>query len=314
MLLRRFLPVLCLLGCAPQSADRATLTDAFDPRPADARASAAEVGEGGMGGLGGNGGVGGVVDARPEAAAPRDTLPPDRMPDRLPDRTPDVTTPLPPDGGMTGDAGDAAAGEAGAGGAVVMVVGNPAMLSMGDTRLRTLLLDRGFQLRVADDNAVPDVAGAMLVVITGSCASATLTNKYRDVPLPVVSMEAAAFDDMGWTAGTENDFGETMSSGISIVMANHPMAAGLSGNIGVVSMAATFGWGRPSPAAQRVATLQGMADRATIFGYTRGAMTVSGQAMARRVGFFASDSAAPFLGPNGVALFNAALDWALLPD
>jgi hypothetical protein len=195
-----------------------------------------------------------------------------------------------------------------------MVVGDPADLSMGDTRIRGLLTGRSFQVRVVDDSAMADVTGVGLVVIAGSCASATVGNKYRDVPVPVLSMELAAFDDMGWTGTTMNDFGETMSGMLTIVMPNHPMAAGLTGTIGVVSMPANFGWGRPSPGAQTVATLQGMADRATIFGYPRGAMTVSGQAAARRVGFFASDASAPNLGPNGVALFNAAVDWALMPD
>src|SRR5688500_10714509 len=97
MLLRRVLPVLWLLSCAPQSADRATLTDAFDPRSPDARASGAEVG--GNGGNGGAGGLGGIVDARPEASSPRDTLPSDRMPDRPADRMPDAPL-APADGGM----------------------------------------------------------------------------------------------------------------------------------------------------------------------------------------------------------------------
>jgi hypothetical protein len=317
MLLRRFFPVLWLLSCAPQSADRATLTDAFDPRSPDARASGAEVGgnggNGGDGGMGGAGGLGGIVDARPEASSPRDTLPSDRMPDRPADRMPDA--PLPPiDGGMPADAGDAAP-DAGPPGPVMLVVGDPAMLSMGDTRIRGLLTGRGLTVRLVDDNAMAVVTGGVsLVVIAGSCASATVAAKYRDVPVPVMSMELAAFDDMGWTGPTMDDFGEIMSGSVSIVMPDHPMAAGLTGTIGVVSTPANFGWGRPSPAAQRVATLQGMGDRATIFGYTRGAMTVSGQAVARRVGFFASDASAPFLGPNGVALFNAAVSWALTPD
>ena len=53
-----------------------------------------------------------------------------------------------------------------------------------------------------------------------------------------------------------------------------------------------------------------MAQRVAVFGYARGAMMAMGMAPARRVGFFASDDSARYLGPNGIRLFNAAIDWA----
>jgi hypothetical protein len=307
MLLRRtIIGLSLLLGCAPpQSVDRATLTDALEPlpRPTDARTATSD--------------GSGSIDPRPPDArldTARDTAI-DRPQDRASERTPDSSPP--PDASRTDDGGgDGGGGEAGAGLTALMIVGNPNMLSASDTRVRTLLEMRNLAVTLGDDNAMPpDLAGFSLIVLSGSCASATLANKYRDAARPLLNLEPAVQDDMGMTPGTDADLGEQeMSSGLSITMANHPMAAGLTGNIGVVSMASSFGWGRPAAAAQRVATLQGMAQRVAVFAYAKGAMMANLVAPARRVGFFASDDSARYLGPNGVALFNAALTWLLTPD
>ena len=319
MLLRRFFCVLVLsLGCAPQSADRATLTDALDPPGAtDARTSTAGVG--GFAGMGGAGGVGGgsPVDAR-EAPPPPD-VPPDRPIDRPLDRAPDTTPPQPPPPPDAAPTDDAAAGDASGEGlpasTVLMVVGDPAMPSPSDTRLRALLEERGTPVRIVDDSAAPEISDVAIVVLTGSCASATLAMKYRTVPVPVLNLEPAVQDDLGLTAATDADLGEQeMSSGLTVAMAMHPIAAGLTGNPGVVSTASSFGWGRPAAAAQRIALIQGMANRVAIYAYAKGAMMVGLVAPARRVGFFAADGSARYLGPNGVRLFNAALDWALTPE
>jgi hypothetical protein len=310
-MLRRRCFVMSLLlsvGCAPRSADRATLTDALAPLP-DARPA---TGPDGMGGM-----VSSPPDAR-DSAAPRDTaidrLPPDRPVDRAPDTSPppaDGPVPSPSDAGEPGDA----AGEAPGPVTVLLVVGNPAMLSPSDTRVRTLLEARDLAIRIVDDNAAADASGAALVVLAGSCASDTLAGKYRDVPVPLLNLEPAVQDSLGMTAGAAADLGEQeAASTLSVVMNMHPMAAGLTGSFGVVSTASSFGWGRPPAGAQRVVTIQGMANRVAVYGYTAGAMMVGLTAPARRVGFFAADDSARYLGPNGVRLFNAAIDWALTQD
>jgi hypothetical protein len=196
-----------------------------------------------------------------------------------------------------------------ASGVVSLVVGNTAALSAGDATIRTILAI-GFVVRLVDDNAAAVTSGADVVVLSGSCSSATIGTKYRDVPLPVVTMDAATFDAMGMTGTSDSDFGETQSSSVSIVMAGHPLAASLSGTVSVVSASASLGWGRPGPGAARVATVAGMADQVAIFAYPTGAMMVGGTAPAPRVGFFASDAATARLSDDGVKLLRAAIDWA----
>jgi len=95
------------------------------------------------------------------------------------------------------------------------------------------------------------------------------------------------------------------------VLPTHQMAAGMTGPTLVVDQPATLTWGRPAPTAERVATFQGLADRAAIFGYPRSTMMTTGRAPARRVGFFAADLAAARLTSNGVRLLAAAVSWAL---
>jgi hypothetical protein len=131
------------------------------------------------------------------------------------------------------------------------------------------------------------------------------------VAVPVIVIEPALFDNMGMTGG--DDFGEDNGTQVTIVMAGHPMAAGLTGNVAVLTMTATLSWGAPSAAAQRVASFSGMAGRATIFGYNKGAAMAMGMAPARRVGFFAGEPAAARLTDNGKKLLDAAIDWALVP-
>ena len=97
-------------------------------------------------------------------------------------------------------------------------------------------------------------------------------------------------------------------------MANHPMAAGLTGNVGVVSTASSFGWGRPAAAATARGHPPGHGPAGGGLRLRQGRHDGHAVAPARRVGFFASDDSARYLGPNGVRLFNAALDWLLTPD
>ena len=117
---------------------------------------------------------------------------------------------------------------------------------------------------------------------------------------------------MGMTGNNTFDQGiVTMATQVAITMDSHPMAAGLTGTVAVVSVPATLGWGRPEVGAQRVATLPGFPDRVVVFGYPRGSTMVIGQAPARRVGCFVMDSAAAVLNENGGKLLSAAIDWAL---
>jgi hypothetical protein len=124
-------------------------------------------------------------------------------------------------------------------------------------------------------------------------------------------LEPQLFDDMGMTGLTSGtNFGSTASqTQVTISTASHPMAAGLTGNVTVVSAASTFGWGGPNANGVKVATIVGNSSRATIFAYNSGAVMPGLTAPASRVGFFLFGNSAT-LTANGGSLFDAAVKWA----
>jgi hypothetical protein len=306
--LRRSLVMLAMLAaCGPQSIDRVSPTDGTDSgavdRPAGTGGAGGMIGTGGSGA--GTGGTGGSPDATLDELPPPPDLPAETRPA---DGPRDVVADLPPEGPAPDLAPEVPAVRT-----VLLVVGeNP---TTAEGRLRTNLMGRGFMVKVVQDEAAADVTGVHLVIIAETCASATLTTKYRDVAVPVINLEPAVMDDMrltGLVSGT--DYEQTEGNVINIVTPLHPMAAGTSGMVTPVTGTGSFlVWGIPSDAAEKVATLPGTPARYTIFGYPAGAMMVGQAAPARRVGFFAGDTALERLNDNGVKLMNAAIDWALLP-
>lgn len=277
--------------------------DAGPERPADVNGGAGGGGTGGAGGAGGTGGSGGGGSSGGgTGGGGTGGTPADMGVDRPIDQRVD-----PPDMNLSPDVVEAPPPVK----VALLVVANEMMMTAADMQLRTSLMGRGLTTRVVDDGAAANVTDAALVVIAASSDSNAVGNKYRMVAVPVMVIEPATFDDMGMTNG--DDFGEDNGTQITITMAGHPMAAGLTGNVAVLSMTATLSWGAPAAAAVRVASFSGMAGRATIFGYAKGAMMAMGTAPARRVGFFAGEPAASRLTENGKKLLDAAIDWALLP-
>jgi hypothetical protein len=139
-----------------------------------------------------------------------------------------------------------------------------------------------------------------------------LRNKFRDVPVPVLTWEPRIFFDLGMIPGARNKEDWAAARGethLRLAGRPHPLSAGLSGRVRVARGGASLSWGRPRPDALRVAALEGAPDRAAIFAYERGAPMPGRPAPARRVGFFLFDDTAAALTPEGWALFDAAVRW-----
>jgi hypothetical protein len=81
-----------------------------------------------------------------------------------------------------------------------------------------------------DDGAAAAVTGAALVVIAASSDSNSVATKYRDVPVPVMVIEPAAFDNMGMTSGGDN-YGQDNGTQITISMAGPSHGRRLTGNV-----------------------------------------------------------------------------------
>jgi glucose/arabinose dehydrogenase len=187
-------------------------------------------------------------------------------------------------------------------------------LGSGDAAIRTRLEGAGFVpvVRTAAATSDRDAGGRALVLISPTVVSTNLSTKFRNTFTPVLSCEAAAYDDLGMTgpaAGTH--FGAIANQQqLRIRTPSHRMAAGLAGTVTVSAAATAFSWGQPTPNAIIIAHLPGSSLRAGIFAYEKGVEMAGLTAPARRVGFFLESNTASSLTPAGWALFDAAVRWA----
>ena len=201
----------------------------------------------------------------------------------------------------------------------LLVVGS-ATLNTGDAAARTRLQNLGFTVTVKAAGSTTNTAvkptdadGKTLVVLSSTVTPANVTNKFRNVAVPVIDWEFDILDDMGMTgltSGTDYGTTSTTQTQLSVTDASHPLAAGLSGTAAVATTATNFTWGKPNTNAARVAALTSDATRFSVFGYEAGAAMPGLEAPARRVALFLTDTTAAGLSPNGVALFDAAAKWA----
>ena len=191
-----------------------------------------------------------------------------------------------------------------------LFVGKTRPLPADDQRLADRLATLGFSVVVRNQTEArgADASGKDLVVISDSVLSSSITTKFRDVAVPVITWEAWLFDDMKMTAASGGNYGSTLNqTALSVVDSRHPLAAGLSGKVSTNRSGVPFFWGVPGSSAANVATLTG-SNQSVIFGYDAGAPMVGGTAPARRVGFYGG--AASSFTPEGWALFEAASRWA----
>lgn len=158
-----------------------------------------------------------------------------------------------------------------------------------------------------------DLIGMQVVVISESVSSDEVKGAAVASSAPLVVLEPALFDDLGMTGTTwQRDFGDLESQRqIQIREPSHPLAAGLTGPVSVMSEdASKFVWGSPGPLAIKIATLSASTTAFAIFAYEKGASMVQGTAPNRRVGWFAGRDTFIQLNYSGVSLFEQAIAWA----
>ena len=106
--------------------------------------------------------------------------------------------------------------------------------------------------------ATADATGKAIVVISSTLAPSSVGTKFRTVSVPVVTWESGIFNNMGMTGSTNKDFGTvTRQTQVQITNPAHPMAAGLSGTISVVTATSTMDWGKPNANAASVSIVAG---------------------------------------------------------
>jgi hypothetical protein len=258
----------------------------------------------------------GPCSGGPDAAMPTDVaapvdveMPADTSPEGdgpMPDAALDATVPsdLPAD--LSADASVPC-------GAVLLVVG--VANNAGDKAMAMRLMQMGCTVTTVDDSTVSatDAAGKSLAIVSETVQASMVAGKLKLITIGLIDMQPQLLDDMSFTAHTQaTDWDLGAMEQLVTVTAGHPLAAGLSGAVPILTEVASVAWGAPdSTAAIKVAAFPATPTRFFLFGYETGAaMSLNSKAAGRRVAFLASRDAVTKLNANGWALFDAAVRWA----
>jgi hypothetical protein len=196
---------------------------------------------------------------------------------------------------------------------VFFIVGSVS-LTPADGTIQKRLSDRGLDVALVDDGEVAgvDTTGAALIVISKTARSLSVGARFRNSPQPVMLWDQGLYDEMGMVDAIDGRWGVTPNlRNVRIEVQGNPLAAGLRGQPAVMNNFGDMGWGMPGSSATVVASLPNQINQAAIFCYETGARMAALNAPARRVGFFLTETSASELTPEGWALFDAALTWAL---
>jgi hypothetical protein len=196
-----------------------------------------------------------------------------------------------------------------------MVVRGAGTATAGDMVMLGRLTARGFKTTLFSDAAVTAamVAGMDLIVISSSAESSPLGTKLRDVAIPMLCVENGQYRNQGMTGSSSGtNWGEeTDQTAVTIRPGASELVGAATGTVTISRMAGPLGWGLPAATAIKGATVAGKADRSAIFGYAKGDQMVGMVAPARRAGFAIREALAANLTSEGIALFDAVLDWVL---
>ena len=182
----------------------------------------------------------------------------------------------------------------------------------------------GFDVTFADQMDPQSMAeGKDLVIISATGSKYKMSNKYRDVAVPVLCLEGLFADTLRLAArdryvdfgehGEEKESEDPPEAYVDIVNAWHPMAAGFKpGVVQFLKEPDVLKWATPSPDAVAIATLPNDPSQVAIFGYEKGSVMAGDfVAPARRSLFPLDNPAFDFLTPNGLKLFDAVLLWTI---
>jgi len=201
----------------------------------------------------------------------------------------------------------------------------PSASAQGDQHTIAYLRSLGFEVTAVDQMEPDSYAdGKDLVIIASTVGANRFGTRYQKVAVPVLVSEAIILPylrmsglirrvDFFWDGEGRGPNGVNL---IDIVNSGHPASAGLApGVTPIYSVPGSIKWGRPTQGAHVIATIPNRPDKATIFGYRKGAtMNLGFTAPARRAFFFIDNGMFDYLTADGKALYDATLLWSLQSD
>lgn len=187
---------------------------------------------------------------------------------------------------------------------IVLVCADPSSLTAGDTILRNRLQAAGHTVIPVDD-ADPEYSGSYDgVMVSDSCSGGTFGSKYDTAAKPGITLE-----NVPWRLGTYLGGVDGTDWVVESVDGN----GGLTGTHTVYDSTQSqqgIDTDTLPAAATVVARLAGDADHGTYVTYEAGQPLTSGNAPARRVFLRIGDGAMDNLTSAGLALLDAAIEWA----
>lgn len=184
--------------------------------------------------------------------------------------------------------------------------------------------DLGFIVTQADQIQPETMAdGQDVVVISATNSKYKMSNKYRDVKIPLLCLEGLMADTLKMANrhryvdygehGEAKESEDPPEAYLEIVGAYHPMAAGLKpGYVKYIKEPDVLKWATPMPSAIVIANLPNSYHERAIFGYEKGAaMADEFVAPARRALLPVDNPAFDDLTEQGHALFDAVLLWTI---
>lgn len=175
------------------------------------------------------------------------------------------------------------------------------------------------QMTQAVDAKPSDAAGRAVVVISESCNSGDVGDKFAQTGAGVVVSEPAVWDDMMMVkvdAVWSSDYGDLNDQqDVFISDSNHPAlkSLGIAGSQRVSHRPSKFVWAKPEPTALVGATLSGQPSKAAFFTYERGVQMAGLEAPGRRAGIFAGRDTPEYFSAIAKSFVTSVIRWAATP-
>lgn len=172
------------------------------------------------------------------------------------------------------------------GGTAALIVNNE-LNAAQDTIVKSILEAMGFQVRMVDDDVatVDQTSGANIVLISESAQSAKIGTKFIDLPIPMLIWDGIVARSMELIGpGTIESVADQTKMD---VLANARQAAnGVSGSFDFTINNAPLYYFTPAPHALRITSINGDANKPTLYLYEKGMADLTGKILpAARVGF-----------------------------
>ncbi|NOU96821.1 hypothetical protein GC093_26895 [Paenibacillus sp. LMG 31456] len=173
----------------------------------------------------------------------------------------------------------------------------------------------GYQVEVSSDKdlTAEKAVGYTFVFVSSTVNSNKVGGKLKASPVPVIYAESQNMGDL-YLAGkeTDTDNGDFAGKSVTIKAADHPIAAGLKGNVEVYQQEGKIGFTVPSKGGVIVASAPDNDQKAAICVFEKGAKNMNNEPLpARQVYFYLVGGEEINQTDEGWKLFNAAVQWAI---